>query len=207
MRVVEAASALRVWSRRFGSGGNLGSTSDGNNTASNYESGGGPLPRGKELGGNTGMADYRRVLLAVDLTEECRRVARRAQALATSAGAELHIVHVIEPLSLAYGGDVPMDLSSVQDQIHEQACAHLADFAEGFDVAEGRRHLVFGRPESEIHRIAESEAMDLIVVGSHGRHGLALLLGSTANGVLHGASCDVLAVRVGRDIAPDDNDA
>ena len=38
---------------------------------------------------------------------------------------------------------------------------------------------------------------DLIVVGSHGRHGLALLLGSTASGVLHGAPCDVLAVRVG----------
>ena len=150
------------------------------------------------------MADYQRVLLAVDLTEECRRVARRAQALAIASDAELHIVHVIEPLSLAYGGDVPMDLSSVQDQIHEQACAHLAEFSEDFDVPETRRHLVFGRPESEIHRIAETEAMDLIVVGSHGRHGLALLLGSTANGVLHGASCDVLAVRVGRDIAPDD---
>ena len=35
-----------------------------------------------------------------------------------------------------------------------------------------------------------------IVVGSHGRHGLALLLGSTASGVLHGAKCDVLAVRI-----------
>lgn len=34
----------------------------------------------------------------------------------------------------------------------------------------------------------------MIVVGSHGRHGLALLLGSTANDVLHGAPCDVLAV-------------
>ena len=155
---------------------------------------------------NRAMADYRRVLLAVDLTEECRRVARRARALASAADAQLHIVHVIEPLSLAYGGDVPMDLSSVQDQIHEQACAHLADFAEGFDVPEDRRHLVFGRPESEIHRIAETRAMDLIVVGSHGRHGLALLLGSTANGVLHGASCDVLAVRVGRDVAPDDDE-
>ena len=42
-----------------------------------------------------------------------------------------------------------------------------------------------------------SNGADLIVVGSHGRHGLALLLGSTANGVLHGATCDVLAVRVG----------
>ena len=34
------------------------------------------------------------------------------------------------------------------------------------------------------------------MVGSHGRHGLALLLGSTANDVLHGAPCDVLAVRL-----------
>ena len=35
-----------------------------------------------------------------------------------------------------------------------------------------------------------------IVIGSHGRHGLALLLGSTANSVLHGASCNVYVVRV-----------
>ena len=44
---------------------------------------------------------------------------------------------------------------------------------------------------------ANAKGADLIIVGSHGRHGLALLLGSTANGVLHGATCDVLAVRVG----------
>ncbi len=151
------------------------------------------------------MADYRRILLAVDLTEECRRVARRAKALAEKAGAELHVVHVIEPLSLAYGGDIPMDLSAVQDQIHEQARSHLADFAASFGIPELARHLAFGRPESEIHRIAEAEGMDLIVVGSHGRHGLALLLGSTANGVLHGASCDVLAVRVGSDVPAEDD--
>ncbi len=150
------------------------------------------------------MGEYRRILLAVDLTDECRRVAKRARALADSANATLHIVHVIEPLVLAYGGEVPMDLSAVQDQIEEQAQAHLADFAANFNVAPACRHLVFGRPESEIHRLAETESMDLIVVGSHGRHGLALLLGSTANGVLHGASCDVLAVRVGADAPPDE---
>ena len=57
---------------------------------------------------------YERIMLAVDLTEESNRVAERAQALASAYGAELHVVHVIEPLSLAYGGDIPMDLSSVQ---------------------------------------------------------------------------------------------
>ena len=44
--------------------------------------------------------------------------------------------------------------------------------------------------------IAEEHAVDLIVIGSHGRHGLQRILGSTASGVLHTATCDVLAVRI-----------
>lgn len=143
------------------------------------------------------MSGYLRIMLALDLTQESDQVAQRALSLARQFDAELHIVHVIEPLSLAYGGDIPMDLSSVQEQIHEQAKSHLAEFANKLGVSEDRQYLIFGRPESEIHRIAQSKEADMIVVGSHGRHGLALLLGSTANGVLHGAKCDVLAVRVG----------
>jgi universal stress protein A len=148
------------------------------------------------------MPGYRRIMLAVDLTEESHSVAERAEELASLFGAELHIVHVIEPLSLAYGGDIPMDLSTVQDQIHEQAKSHLSEFAATLGVPVARQHLIFGRPESEIQRTAQSVDADVIVVGSHGRHGLALLLGSTANGVLHGASCDVLAVRVGQEGRP-----
>lgn len=147
----------------------------------------------------TAADGYRRIMLAVDLTEESTAVADRARSLAAVFGAELHIVHVIEPLSLAYGGDIPMDLSSVQEQIQEQAKSHLAEFAKTLDVPEERQYLIFGRPESEIQRAAEAKDADVIVVGSHGRHGLALLLGSTANGVLHGATKDVLAVRVGVD--------
>ena len=143
------------------------------------------------------MAAYRSIMLAVDLTEESNEVAQRAVAIAQANDATLHVVHVIEPLSLAYGGDVPMDLSTIQDQIHDQARSHLGEFCAALNVPEARQHLIFGRPESEIQRISEAEGADLIVVGSHGRHGLALLLGSTANGVLHGATCDVLAVRVG----------
>ena len=151
------------------------------------------------------MQDYRRIILAVDLTEESEAVAERAGLLARQNGAELHIVHVIEPLSLAYGGDVPMDVSSVQEQIHEQAKSHLAEFSGALGVPESQRHLIFGRPESEIQRVAQSVEADLIVVGSHGRAGIALLLGSTANGVLHGATCDVLAVRVGSPPAATDD--
>ena len=143
------------------------------------------------------MSGYKRILLAVDLAEESSLVGERAIQLARLFDAELHVVHVVEPLSLVYGGDIPMDLSSVQEQIQEQAKSSLDEFCDDAGVMETHRYLIFGRPETEIHRIAVDADIDAIVVGSHGRHGLALLLGSTANGVLHGASCDVLAVRVG----------
>ena len=144
------------------------------------------------------MSDYNKLLVAVDLSEDSSKVAERARAIAGNNGAELHLIHVIEPLSFAYGGDIPMDFSGIQDEIHQQATQQLQRFAEANAIDESHQHIVLGRPEVEIHSMAEDLGADLIVVGSHGRYGLALLMGSTANGVLHGASCDVLAVRVGK---------
>lgn len=143
------------------------------------------------------MANYQHILLAVDLTDESKPVAERAKALSQQSGAKLSIVHVIEPINFAYGGDIPMDLTAIQDQLDEHARQKLVDFAQPYQIPPEQQHTVVGLPQNEIHRIAEEQAVDLIVVGSHGRHGLSLLLGSTANGVLHGAQCDVLAVRVG----------
>ena len=143
------------------------------------------------------MSNYTTLLMAVDLSDESAEVAARAKALAAANGASLHIIHVIEPLSFAYGGDIPMDFSGIQEEIHQQAKQQLVRFSADCDVAENNQHIVLGRPEVEIHTMAEEIGADLIIVGSHGRYGLALLMGSTANGVLHGASCDVLAVRVG----------
>lgn len=145
------------------------------------------------------MASYKHILVGVDLSEESQEVATRACSFRDAFAARLSCVHVIEPLSMAYGGDIPMDLSIIQEQIQETAKNHLASFADGLGIQKESRHLIFGRPETEIHALAKEIDADLIVVGSHGRHGLALLLGSTANGVLHGATCDVLAVRVGKE--------
>ena len=143
------------------------------------------------------MDAYQHILMGVDLTKDSQLVASRAVALATSFNARLSCAHVIEPLSLAYGGDIPMDLTTIQEQIQKTAKVHLHEFATQLGISEENQHLTFGRPETEIDAIAAEIGADLIVVGSHGRHGIALILGATANGVLHGAPCDVLAVRVG----------
>ena len=142
------------------------------------------------------MSNYKTVLLGVDLTEVSTEIADRAKAVADSNGAKLHLIHVIEPLSFAYGGDIPMDFSGIQEEIQQQAKQQLTKFGETYGVDEAAQHIVLGRPEIEIHALAEEIDADLVVVGSHGRYGLALLMGSTANGVLHGSPCDVLAVRV-----------
>ncbi len=142
------------------------------------------------------MIVYPRILLAVDLSDESDQLITKACNIASNNNAELSVIHVIEPLSFAYGGDVPMDLSTTQDQLSEHATKNLAQFCEKIDHPVSEQLVITGHTESEIHRIAQEKEIDLIVVGSHGRHGLALLLGSTANGVLHGAPCDVLAVRV-----------
>lgn len=144
------------------------------------------------------MSQYQNILVAIDLSEDSAPVVQRGRSLADSNKAELHLIHVIEPLSFAYGGDIPMDFSGIQEEIHQQATQQLQRFAESNNIDAQHRHIVLGKPEVEIHAKSEELGTDLIVVGSHGRHGLALLMGSTANGVLHGASCDVLAIRVGK---------
>ena len=143
------------------------------------------------------MVGYKHILIAVDLTEESKRVADRAVNLARNSTAKISIVYIIEPMNFAYGGDIPVDLSSVQLQLEDHADRNLKEFSKIYKIPEKNQHILVGLPQSEIHQLSKEEQVDLIVVGSHGRHGLSLIFGSTANGVLHGASCDVLAVRVG----------
>lgn len=142
--------------------------------------------------------EYRHVLVAVDLTKDSHRILERALQIAGRNHAKLSIMHTLEPLGFAYGGDIPMDLTSIQDQLDEHARQRLTEIADSH-VSRDNQHVVVGMPDTEIHRFADENDVDLIVVGSHGRHGFALLLGSTSTGVLHGAQCDVLAVRVGMD--------
>ncbi|MFZ2407342.1 MAG: universal stress protein [Methylobacter sp.] len=144
------------------------------------------------------MESYKHILLAADFSEHGEAVAERAKDLAEKYRAKLSIVHVMDNLLItdaAYGSTIPFDLD-LTAELMAAAKKRLADLADKLDIAEDCRWMETGSPKLEIIRVAEENNVDLIVVGSHGRHGFALLLGSTANGVLHHALCDVLAVRL-----------
>ena len=139
---------------------------------------------------------YKHIIVGVDLSEDCPPFIRRAAALAEACKAKLTLAHVLEPIAFAYGGDMPVDLSGVQEQQVQKAESELAQLAKSTIYPILQQHVLVGQPAAELHYLAEQESADLIVVGSHGRKGFALLLGSTPNSVLHGATCDVLAVLV-----------
>ena len=148
------------------------------------------------------MGPYRKILLAVDLTPDTAQVAERAKALAESEGAEIELLHVIEPVPLVTPLDVPEVLApavlEAQDQIAAGARARLGKLATELGVPAGRAQVVIGNTQAEIVRAAREHHADLIILGGHERHGLSLLVDFTEDSVLHKAPCDVLAVRVKR---------
>ena len=145
------------------------------------------------------MGQYNHILLAADFNDDAEIVEKRAAALQNTYSATLSIVHVLEPISIAYGGEFPVDLGDLHKELEKQALSQLRNLGQKLGVPEDRQYLEVGITEKEILRVAKDQGADLIVIGSHGRHGLALLLGSTANAVLHHAEIDVLAVRIKKD--------
>jgi len=144
------------------------------------------------------MTAYRHILLTADFSEYGETIATRAKSLARVFDAKLSILHVLDDIPMpdtAYGTIIPVDTPSAYDLLEVERGKLLA-LGAALGVAVADLRLIWGVPKDEIARLAENIAADLIVVGSHGRHGLALLLGSTANGVLHRAKCDLLAVRI-----------
>lgn len=143
---------------------------------------------------------YSNILVAVDLSEESKEVLETARAIAAKTGARLHLVTVVKPLSQVYGGldmaPISTGTISFEEEATTQARKQLEALAEEYGASPEDVHVILGAPGREIRDLAKQTQADLIVIGSHGRHGFSLLLGSTANAVLHDAGCNVLAVRL-----------
>jgi universal stress protein A len=146
---------------------------------------------------------YKTILVALDASEEGDQVLEAATALDPRGADSYHVTTVVPPMM---GGISGMDgasfaatwpLKDMEAEISREITDSVRERVARFGISPDRVTVLFGRPAAEIHAHAEMIKADLIVIGSHGRHGLPqVMLGSTANAVLHGAPCDVLTVRI-----------
>jgi universal stress protein A len=150
-------------------------------------------------------ATLKKVLIALDATDEAEEVLEGATSLDPRGSVEFRVVTVIPPLM---GGVSGLDgasfaaswpLRDMEETIAQETAKNIRERVAAFGIAPDRVAIRIGRPALEVKAYAEEIGADLIVIGAHGRHGLSgMMLGSTANGVLHGSPCDVLTVWVGQ---------
>jgi universal stress protein A len=146
--------------------------------------------------GMKNVSNYKKILVAIDINADYESVIQKA----------LTICQSVDDLSLAY---IPLssvyiqpylygaDYSQIDDSDRmARAQKKLDEIAHKFVIKKNNVYLKAGDPADEIQNFANEIHADLIVIGTHGRSGIKLLLGSTANAVLHGVKQDVLAVRV-----------
>lgn len=146
------------------------------------------------------MIALKNVLVPTDFSDASDTAMRYGKALATAFGATLHVVHVIEepygqPWAVeAYG----FSLAALQDEWVKEARTRL-DASLSDDerrTLKATTTTVLGHPVMEILRFANDNAVDLIVMGTHGRGPLGhVVLGSVAERVVRKAPCPVLTVR------------
>lgn len=140
---------------------------------------------------------YNHILLAVELEPESDAyLIERTKELLSEYQAKLTVIHAIEHNSnygAAYGVMAGVD---IEEMIIDEATKNMQSVIEKLNVPDCEHLIEVGSSKHVILEQAKKHQTDLIIVGSHGRHGVALLLGSTSNAILHGAHCDVLAVRV-----------
>lgn len=142
------------------------------------------------------MSNYKKILLATDLSGPSGEIAARAHQIAKESGAQLNILHIIEHSPVTYGDDffIPIDIN-LEQSIETQARAALAKLAKSVDVPEEYQFVESGSVKVLVSEFAKKIKADLIVAGSHQKTGLDFLLGSRATAILHTAPCDVLIVK------------
>jgi universal stress protein A len=145
------------------------------------------------------MRNYRKILLCLDLTDDSEQIAERARTLATAFAAELTLLHVVEYVPVEPMGEALLPAVQIEGELVERARVRIAELAARLGLDHCERLVNTGNIKTEVVRIAQTRAIDLIVIGSRERHGVSILFNFTEDTVLHAAPCDVLAVRLQRE--------
>src|SRR6266853_1130834 len=142
------------------------------------------------------MARYKKLLVLLDLSEDSEQVAVAGRDLAAHSNASVVVLHVVEFVPVEPLGESLMPTVQIEDELMNRSRAKLEEFIARLGLTNTTGRVEAGNTKSEILRVAEEEKVDLIILGSRERHGLAILGNFTEDTVLHAAHCDVLAVRL-----------
>ncbi len=142
------------------------------------------------------MNGYKKILLAVDLSDNSRLVGERAKVIAKCYDADITLLHVVEYVPVEPMGEALLPTVQIESELVDRAKTKLKELAETLALPQAPRLIETGSIKAEIVRAAQKLGADLIVLGSRERHGLAILLNFTEDTILHAAPCDVLAVRI-----------
>jgi nucleotide-binding universal stress UspA family protein len=137
------------------------------------------------------------VLFATDFSSTSEAALPYATAICRRFGSTLHTAHVLSDASLLMmsGGVDYVSMSTIYEDAHTEAKEKLDQISERLEGFPHRNYVRHGQVWKNLAGIIDENAIDLIVVGTHGRTGLGkLLLGSVAEDILRHASCPVLTV-------------
>lgn len=142
------------------------------------------------------MTSYKHILVPTDFSETSGAAADRAKGLAESLGAKITVMHVIDYIPPGHiAAELPASLAS-KGAVIDRARKTLSEWVEQTKLGDCNQQIEAGSAKTEIVKAAKDLAADLIVMGTHGQTGLARLIGSTTNSVIHHAECDVLTTRI-----------
>jgi universal stress protein A len=142
------------------------------------------------------MADYKKILVLLDLTDSSEQIVAAARDMAAHSNAAMMLLHVVEFVPAEPMGETLMPTVQIEEDLEQRAKIKLDELSARLGLARVTARVEAGNKKTEILRIAKEEAADLIVLGSRVRHALGILVNFTEDTVLHAAHCDVLAVRL-----------
>ncbi|MCY4264129.1 MAG: universal stress protein, partial [Gammaproteobacteria bacterium] len=109
---------------------------------------------------------YTTVLVAVDLSEDSKKVIETARKIAGESS-KLHLVHVVEPVTAAYSMDIyAINVSEMQQEAIKFAEEKLLEIGQQLTIDADRVHTLLGAPAPEIRNLANEIGADAIVIGS-----------------------------------------
>jgi nucleotide-binding universal stress UspA family protein len=146
------------------------------------------------------MIDLRRILVPTDFSKHSQRALTYAAALAEKFGAEIFLLHVVQDFAVFLPDTVTASPPPLPppDQVNSAVREALERTVREGNLKHLRVHTEAreGTPYHEIVTYAGENDIDLIIMGTHGRTGLAhLLLGSVTERVVRRSPCPVLTVR------------